>query len=171
MDYIQTVLPRRRGLRAQGLVLQTAVWGARDEQFLVDSGALPAGIQEAFPIGHDDGDLGPFNFSESEMELLFLHRFRRDATPAYTVQFKIRGKDAYLILKLTLVTHRRPFCSAWTGSVIPCFTCVDVVIGVFIVYWSVSVVSSLSLIGKSFMFPAGCSRLRSKFKLFQACFS
>lgn len=62
--------------------------------------------------------------------------------------------------------YRHPFCSVWTGSVIPCFTCVDVVIGVFIVYWSMSVVSNLSfIICKSYVFPAGCSHLHSKFKL------
>lgn len=54
----------------------------------------------------------------------------------------------------------------WTYSVIPCFTCVDVVIGVLTVYWSMSVVSNLFfLICKSYIFTAGCSYLHSKFKL------
>lgn len=50
-----------------------------------DSGALLGRIEEAFSSRHDDGNLGPFNFSKTEMELWFLHCFRSDVTPVYTV--------------------------------------------------------------------------------------
>lgn len=60
--------------------------------------------------------------------------------------------------------YRHPFCWMWTRSVIPCFMCIDVVIGVFTVHWSMSVVSNLFLIRKFYIFMVGCSHLHSKFK-------
>lgn len=64
-----------------------------------------------------------------------------------------------------LVMYRHTFCKMWTRSVIPCFTGIDVVVGVFTVYWSMSVVSNHFLICKSYIFTVGCSHLHSKFKL------